>query len=276
MTTASLFVPHSLVEALSLRREHGSDLVVMGGGTVVMAQINDGLRFPRLVMSLARAALDGVRPDDDGGLEIGATTSVARLAGLDELPLLRRAAEGLGGPALRTMATLGGNLFAAPPYGDLAVPLLALDAEVEVAGASGRRRLPAEAFFELSLQPEELVVAVHVPRPRGRTAYLKLGRRAASSPSVVAVAVRVVEDENGICNDARVALGAAGPRPLRAHEAESMLVGSDLGGDAIAAAAQAAQQACDPPADALASAWYRREMVRVMVRRALEAADEGV
>ncbi|MEP7188676.1 MAG: FAD binding domain-containing protein, partial [Roseiflexaceae bacterium] len=199
----------------------------------------------------------------------------ARLAQLDRLPLLAQAADKFGAPALRSMATVGGNLFAAPPYGDIAVPLLALDAVVELAGLHGRRTLPLDQFFiglgQTARAADELVVALHVPNTSGQTIYLRYGRRQANTPAVVAVGARVVLDAAGVVADARIALGAAGPHPLRARQAEATLVGQPLGESSIAAAAQAAQAECDPATDALATEWYRRRMVGVYVRRALES-----
>lgn len=274
MTARALLIPRSVDEAVGSLKEHGRDLLVMGGGTIVMHQINDGYLFPKMAMSLARAGMDGVR-QVNGHLEIGATATPAQLALLDSLPPLAQVAAQLGGPAVRNMATIGGNLFVAPPYGDLAVPLLALDAQVRLAGAGGTRTMPIEAFLAgrdaAPADPPELVTALLVPLPQGRTAYLKLGRRAAVSPSVATVVVHVVLGADGTCTAARIALGAAGPHALRAHRAEAALVGHQLGPESIAAAAAAAVEECDPPTDALASAWYRRRMVGVYVRRALEA-----
>ena len=272
MTAKALLIPRSADEAVGLLAEHGPDLVVMGGGTVVMEQVNDGHLFPRVVMSLRRAGMDAVR-HVNGHVEIGATASAAQLAALDSLPPLAQAADILGGPAVRTMATIGGNLVVAPPYGDLAVPLLALDAEVELAGPDGRRTLPLAQFLAerpTTVAPRELVTLVRAPRPRGRTAYLKYGRREANTPSVVAVAVHVVIGGDGTCHDARVALGAAGPTALRARTAEAALAGQSLDEGTIAATTEAAMADCDPSTDALATAWYRRKMVGVYVRRALE------
>lgn len=275
MAVAALLLPRSVEEAVGLVREHGSGLTVMGGGTLVMAAVNEGRLFPRRVMSLARAGLDGVRVGA-GQVEIGPGVTAARLTALGELPRLAEAAERLGGPALRTMATVGGNLFAPTPYGDLVVPLLAHDAEVDLVGVTGGRRLPLETFLaEQSTgiagfgEVNELVTGLRVSRPRGRGAYLRMGRREANTPAVVAVAVEVVIGADGRCVEARIALGAAGPRAMRARGAEAALVGRPLDGAVIEEAAAAAMGECDPPTDALASGWYRRRMVGVQVRRAL-------
>jgi CO/xanthine dehydrogenase FAD-binding subunit len=245
----------------------------MGGGTIIMSLVNDGLLFPCKAMSLARAGIDDVRADE-GAIEIGAAATIARLAQIEQVPLLAQAAALFGAPAVRNMATVGGNLFAAPPAGDIGVPLLALDAQIELAGPRGRRRLPLDQFFtglgQTARAADELVIAVHVPPTMGQAAYLRYGRRQANTPAVVAVAARVVSAADGSVADARIALGAAGPHPLRARQAEAALIGKPFDADSIAAAAAAAQTECDPPTDALASSWYRRRMVGVYVRRALE------
>jgi CO/xanthine dehydrogenase FAD-binding subunit len=274
MTTTDFFIPRSIDEAVGLLGQHGPDLVVMGGGTIIMGMINDGLLFPARAMSLARAGISGVR-DADGAIEIGAATTIAQLAQIERLPILAQAAGMFGAPAVRNMATVGGNLFAAPPAGDMAVPLLALDAQVELAGSRGRRVLSLDQFFtglgETARAHDELVVALRVPQTTGQTAYLRYGRRQANTPAIVAVAARVVIGADGIVADVRIALGAAGPHPLRARQAEAALAGQPLDASSIAAAAEAAQAECDPPTDALASTWYRRRMVGVYVRRALES-----
>ena len=103
MTTTDFFIPRSVDEALSLLREHGPELTVMGGGTIVMGLVNDGRLFPSMAMSLARAGMDGVR-ESDGTFEIGAATTLARLSQLDRLPILAQAAGMFGAPAVRNMS----------------------------------------------------------------------------------------------------------------------------------------------------------------------------
>src|SRR6266511_5372771 len=171
VTTTDFFIPRSVDEAVGLLHEHGADLTVMGGGTLVMGLINDGRLFQRPTMSLARAGMASVRDAGDE-IEIGAATTIAQLSQLESLPILAEAASLFGAPAVRHMATVGGNLFAAPPAGDIAVPLLALDAQVELAGPAGRRTLPLDQFFtgqgQTGRAPDELVIAIRVPRPAGR------------------------------------------------------------------------------------------------------------
>jgi CO/xanthine dehydrogenase FAD-binding subunit len=273
VATTDFFMPRSVDEAVALLGEHGPDLTVLGGGTIIMGMANEGMLFPKRVMSLARAGMGGMAAQN-GHIAIGGAATLAALARQDDLPLLAQAAGLIGGPALRTTATIGGNLFAPTPNGDLGAPLLALDAAVELAGPQGHRTITLEQFYTERAQGAsgELVTGIRAPRAGGRTAYIKQMRRRANAPAVVAVAVRVVTGDDGVCTDARIALGAAALHPIRAREAEAALVGRVPGAEVIAAAAEAAMAACDPPTDALASAWYRRRMVGVQVRRALERA----
>jgi carbon-monoxide dehydrogenase medium subunit len=176
------------------------------------------------------------------------------------------------------MGTAGGNLFAPPPAGDLAVALLALDAKVKVASkARGERWVPlAEfhtGFLTTCLAPDELVVEIQVPKPEGRTTLLKHGRLYTNTPAIVSVAVCLVA-EQGRARDVRVALNAVGPHPMRAYKAEAALKGIALGPDAFAVAAAAAAAECEPFTDPIASAGYRRKMAGVFVQRALAAASE--
>ena len=214
----------------------------MAGGTVAMPLINEGISLPELVMGLRRAGLD--RLDRvDGVLRIGATTTLTRLAGQDAVPMLGEAARSTASWSIRTMGTVGGNLFTPPPGGDVAVALLALDATVTLAGPSGERTLALADFFTgfmtNALAPDELLVEIGVPVRTEPTAYLKFGRKHANTPAVVTVAARVTWDGDRVA-DARIALGAVGPHPIRARQAERLLVGTRLEADAIAMAAAAA------------------------------------
>jgi CO/xanthine dehydrogenase FAD-binding subunit len=273
MATKNIFSPDSLEAALDLMDKYGSDLLVIAGGTMAMHLINEGLISPPAALTLHRAQLNEVRAVN-GHVEIGATTTLTRVAQMSDLPLLAEAARHVGGWAIRNMATLAGNLFAPPPAGDAAVALLALDAEVITAKMGSVRKIPLERFFtglmETALAPGELVTRINVPRPRGQTAFLKFGRRQANTPAVVTVAAQVMRDAAGICTEARIALGAAGDYPLRAKQAEAALVGRALDAQSIADAAEVAMQEVQPFGDAIASEWYRRKMVGVYVRRTLE------
>jgi carbon-monoxide dehydrogenase medium subunit len=149
------------------------------------------------------------------------------------------------------------------------------DAEVHVAGSGGERALPIARFFrgfyESALEPGEIVTAVRVPpAPEGaRTGYVKFTPRSAEDRPLVGVAALLVLDEAGRCREARIGLGGVAPTPIRAGRAEAALRGEALSDATVRAAAETAAQEADPLSDLMGSADYRREMIRVWVRRLL-------
>lgn len=275
MATEKIFSPESLQPALELLDEYGYELLIIAGGTTAMPAVNQGLSWPRVAMTLHKTKLDQIGASN-GQIEIGATTTLTRVSQLTDLPLLAEAAKSIGGWQIRNMASLAGNLFVPPPAGDAATALLALDAELAVARKGGARRIALAEFYTGMMQnvltPNELVTQINVPRPRGKTAFIKFGRRKSNTPAVVTVATRVVTRDDGVCTEARVALGAVSDYPFRSKQAEKALVGRKLDERSIADAADFAQQEARPFSDGLASEWYRRKMVGVFVKRALEKA----
>lgn len=271
MTVATYFQPRSVAEALRLLDAHGPELLVIAGGTVAMPLINDGISLPSLAMGLRGAGLGGIERVGDE-LHIGATTTITQLLEQDELPMLSEAARRTAGWAVRNMATVGGNLFTPPPGGDIATALLALDARVLMASSRATRSLPLAEFYTgfmtNALAPDELVTAIVVPIGPGRASFVKFGRRQDNTPAVVTVAV-LTTLANGRVSACRIALGSAGPHPIRSSAAEAAVAGRTLDEDTIAAASAAAAETCEPVTDALASDWYRRRMVGLFVGRAL-------
>lgn len=277
MTVSEYLVPHSLPEAVSLLARNTSDLLVIAGGTVAMPLINDGVSLPERVMTLRHAGIDRLEADGDD-LAIGAATTLTRLAEQRHVPLLAEAAHNTASWAIRNMATVGGNLFTPPPGGDVAVALLCLDPRVRLVGPAGERVLPLgefwTGFMSTALAADELLAEIIVPMKPRQTAFIKFGRKHANTPSVVTVAVALTRHD-GRVGDVRIALGAVGPHPIRALRAEALLRGSPLDPDVIAAAAEAAAAECEPFTDAIATAWYRRRMAALFVRRALEKVGSG-
>lgn len=262
------FLPTSLPEALDLLAEHHP--MVTAGGTVARLLLNEGVFFPETVMSLKKTGLDQVRVN--GSVQIGAMATMTRMTQLKEIPMLQAAARQVAAWAVRNMGTVGGNIFASfvQPHGDFAVALLALDAELQFASKSGKRAVALRDFYVGGRpNPAELLTGIQVKVPAGKTAYMKYARRALNAPSIVAVAAHV-QEEGRVVKSAAIALNAVDRVPIRAVNAENMLVGKLLNAESIAAAAEAASAECHPSDDEVASAWYRRQMVNVFVRRTLE------
>jgi carbon-monoxide dehydrogenase medium subunit len=231
----NVHVPESVEEAVGLL---GAGTVIAGGTHVVPhAGPTESL------VSLRRAGLSGISRDGDT-ITIGAATTLAQIG--REVEFLHDAIESIASPTIRNLATIGGNLFVPPPYGDLAVCLLALDARVSIIDAEGAREVGV-------LEAEGLVTSISFKVPE-QWHYRKAMRRRQNSAAIVTVA----------SDGTRIALGAVAPRPVRATAAEAALAEGD-----IARAAELAVEAADPSDDAYASAWYRRRVLPVHVRRAL-------
>jgi len=280
-----LLEPESLTEALGALAKLDGEARLIAGGTALIPMIRLGLVKPDRLISLNRLpALAEIRLDG-GSLELGAMATHADIdhARLvrDGWPLLAEAVRRVATPAIRTSGTIGGNLAYAEAASDPAPALMCLDAEVRVAGPAGRRSVPIGGFFrgfyEAALEPGEIVTAVRVPpSPKGaRSGYVKFTSRSAEDKPLVGVAALVVLDTAGRCGEVRIGLGGAAPTPIRASRAETQLRGEVLSDTAVRAAAESAARESEPLSDLMGSADYRREMIRVWVRRLLVALRDG-
>lgn len=252
-----LAIPGSAAEAVDTFGD-GRGVTVLAGGTILMPEIAHG-RYPRetRTLMLAQAGLDEL--ESDGPVRIGAMTTLAALADSGIEPLARAAGD-VADHEVRGQATLGGNLCApagpASPRGDLQAALLAVGASVRCAGPGGERSESIDDF--LAGDEPRLVLGVEFERPQ-RAAYLSQRRPHAHSYAVMAVAC--AETGDGV----RVAAAGVAPRAVRLHGVEEALA---AGG--AADAADKAVDGLDPPDDALGSSWYRKQVLPVLVRRALQ------
>lgn len=249
---------------------------VLAGGTDLLVGKDPRIQF---LVDITRLDLDYVKVDS-GIIKIGACTTFRHL---EEAVVLKKqpysslleAAETIGGPAIRNVATIGGNLCSAVPSADSAPPLMVLDSRVKIAGGDEERDVTLEEFFagprKTVLKKGELLTEVQIPKSRPRTGacFLKLGR-SAHDIAIVNVAVRITLGRERECHDARIALGAVGPVPLRARKAEEEL---EKGGrEAILRVSSMAAEETKPITDVRASAEYRRDICRVLTKRALTMA----
>ncbi|MFN6254044.1 MAG: FAD binding domain-containing protein [Acetobacteraceae bacterium] len=247
------------------QRALGGDAVYLGGGTILMREINAGLVQGRIIRS-TDPVLKQIRQSGDG-FEIGAGVTMSALANHAELAFLHTVVRAIGGPQIRNMATIGGNLFAEPPYGDLAAALLALGARLVMAGGQAR---PIEEFFR-DRKRAGLITAIQLPRPRDSKsfAFHKVSRVKPKGVSVMSFSALLPRDA-GRLRGVRIACIGLGPGPLRAFSAERALEGQVLDAASITRAAQLVTDGSEPPTDALASSWYRREVAGVHLKRLLE------
>src|SRR5436309_2845888 len=236
---------------------------------------------PRHVVSLHRVSgLDAI--DANGAVRLGALVTHRALerfpAFQGRLRALVEGAEVVGGRQSRNVGTVGGNIVNASPAADVVPVLLVLDAAVTCVGPNGAREMKLDEFLlgpgETALRPDELLTSVRFAAPalRSATGFLKAGRRRAMEISVVCVAVWLSLDGDDRCAGVRIALGAVGPRTLRARSAERLLEGSRLTDAELRQAGGVAAAACQPITDVRASAAYRRLLVETLVPRALRTA----
>lgn len=274
--------PDTVDEALALLAEHGGDAKVLAGGQSLIPTMNFRLAQPAVLVDLNRVdALAHVTEAADGGLLLGAMTRQRALETNAEVtrryPLLAEAMPHVAHPQIRNRGTLGGSLAHADPAAELPAVTVALDARIQLRSTGGERELAMSDFFTglfaTALEPGELVTAIMLPPPVPRTgwAFLEVARRHGDY-ALVGVAARVSLDTNGRCTTARVVLLSVGEGPVVSAGAAGALEGNAPSANAIAAAAAAAQAETDPPGDIHASAAYRKHLVGVLTRRALEKA----
>ncbi|SDA88606.1 FAD binding domain-containing protein [Mesorhizobium qingshengii] len=236
-----------------------------GGGTLVVRAANEGdISVSGLIRS-TDPALSAIEVTG-GKVRIGASVTMAAIARHPDLGTLARAARAVGGPAIRNMATVGGNLFAPAPYGDFAVALLALGATV----STDDGETPIETFLANRDGSRAIVTSVGFTVPKaGDFRFLKVSRVKPKGISVLSIAAMLEQAGDGTVSSARIALGCMADRPIRAKAAEKALLGRRLDQDGIAPALAAAGEGTSPITDPIASAWYRAEVLPVHLRRLL-------
>lgn len=277
MAELDAVLPTSLHEALAALEDEGA--LAIGGGTSVALLLRNGLLDPRRLVFLARVRELHESQHDENALRLGAGTTLRDCARHPELrralPALAGAAAGVGNARVRAVATLGGALAHGDPRQDLPPVLLALGATIAISSTTGTTERPLDGFFggflDTALNEGELIRSVQIPLVAGRRCtYVRFTPASADDYPTVGVAAVVSRDAAG--NLAELALGLAGVGSSALLVAGlSPLVGRPLDPDTIAAAAHQAQECAAPISDQRGSADYKREMLAVITRRALEA-----
>ncbi|MEI7635484.1 MAG: FAD binding domain-containing protein [bacterium] len=283
------FQPHTIEEALALKREHGAAAAFIAGGTDLIVMMNRGRCPAKNYIDLSHIpGLDEIKrarndnPPADrmppGAAEIYTAGCCATFSRLAELPVtcLAGAALSVGGPQIRNRGTIAGNIVSASPAGDGSTALLSLDAALELRNANGPRLLPLRDFFldyrKTALADDEMIVSIRFPAA-WKSAWQKLGKRGAMNISMVCCSCAVSESGRFYA-----AFGSAGPNPMKARRTEEFLTGAavrtgdggmTLSGKAIDEAARIAQEEVQPIDDFRGAADYRRAMAGVLLKRAL-------
>ena len=271
--------PTTVEDAVAALAGAGEDAKVIAGGQSLMPVLRLRLSAPTVLVDLGRIeGLRGVRDDGDA-LVIGAMTTYYGLLGNPLISkhalLLADATRTVADPQIRHRGTLGGNVAHADPAGDLAAPVLALEATMTVVGPSERRTIPAAEFFvdlfTTALQSDEILTEIRIPKHTDWAAHYEKLHRVAQAWSIVAVAATVDVDQ-GTIRQARIALTNVAPVPVRARSVEEALIGQPAREDVIRAAAEHAAEGIDPMSDGNADADYRSHLSKVLTRRAVATA----
>lgn len=312
MGSFEYYRPASIAEAIALMEGSGGKGVYIAGGTDVMVLIRQKKLSPGCLISL-RNIDDLAYLDTSSGLGIGSAVTHNAIAKNDiiqkKYTALTDATNKVGSLQIRNVATMGGNICNAAPSADTACPLLVLDASVVIAGKGGERTVPIDEFFlgpnKVALETGEIVKGFVMPAFNERTgsAYIKHTRRQAMDLPMLGVAARLTiridgseigcrdalctidsisnvlkrfEDENLVCEDVRIAMGVVAPRPMRAKKAEGALKGRVISEQLFEEIGEIAASECQPRDSIRGEAWYRRDMVKVLTKRAILRAVDRI
>jgi len=272
------FAPKTLKEALTLLDKYQDECKVIAGGQSLLILMRQGLVAPKYLIDIKGISeLSYIKSDTKKGLKIGALTTHRDI---EKSPLMQNGfavlaemERRLASIQTRNWGTIGGNLCHGDPAGDPAPVLIALNATLSMAGVKGERNMAVEDFcldyFEVALEPGELLTEIQLPAvpPHTGTTYTKFNV-IESDLATVGVAVSItLGASDGICQNVRIALGAAAPTPMRAKQAEAVLRGKKITDVLLKEAGERAYTEAEPISDIYASEEYRRELVKVLVKR---------
>jgi CO/xanthine dehydrogenase FAD-binding subunit len=272
------FASKTVEEALSLLSQYKEEAKIIAGGQSMLIIMKQGLITPEYLIDIKGiAALDYIKYDEGKGLRIGALTihrAIEKSPVIQEhFGVLSEMERNLATIQTRNWGTISGNLCHGDPAGDPAPALIALNAKLKLASLGRERIIEVEEFskdyLEVALEPDEMLTEIQIPTPPPHTgiAHEKLMVMKGDMGIVGAAVSITLEPRNGTCKDARIALSNCASTPLRAKKAEKRLIGKVINDALLAEAGEVASTEADPPSDVHGSAEYRREMVKVFVKR---------
>jgi carbon-monoxide dehydrogenase medium subunit len=282
--------PKTVREALSLLSQYQKETKIIAGGQSMLVIMRQGLLAPEYVIDIkALSELDYIEYDERNGLRIGALTTHRDIEKspviMKNFKVLSEMERNLATIQTRNWGTIGGNLCHGDPAGDPAPVFIVLNAKLKLVSQGQERLIEMEEFskdmLEVDLKPGEMLSEIQIANPKPHTgiAQEKLMVMQGDAGIVGAAVSITLKSGNGICEDARIALSNAASVPLRAKEAEKRLIGKAITLPLLDEVGQVASQEADPPVDVHGSVEYRKEMIKVYVRRAavkaLERAKEG-
>ncbi len=285
MNKPDYLAPQSLAEALQTLGQLSEGVQIIAGGTDLIPRMRSRMIEPSLLVDLRLLGLGGIEMLGDG-IRLGASTTHTEVLESELLaehcPALIESAKDIAGPPIRNRGTVGGNLVNASPAADLVPPLMVYDAVVVLAKADTQRDVSLADFFtgpgSTVLEADEIMTEIRIPAISQNTSssFIKLGKRRAMAIAVVSAAARLTLDDGGKISQARIALGSVAPTPVRAVEAEAVLIGQLPSVELFTEAGNVARTEASTITDIRASGEYRSKMVSVLTRRALVAAWEQI
>jgi len=283
-----IYQPSSTQEAREIHAHRGPGGYFLAGGTDLVIAIKEKGLVPRYVVDLKRIeSLSGIRENPaDGSLVIGALTTMREVETSrvinTRFPFLSQSAAEVGSIQIRNRATIGGNIANATPSADVVPALLVLEAQAKISTANGVQQVPLESVFlrpgKTIMEQGDILTEIIIPAlPANlRGEYIKFSPREMMDLAYVGVAVAIViEGNDKVCREARIALGAVSPVPMRARKAEAALMNQAVNEESAERAGEIASAECAPISDVRSSAEYRRHMVRVNTTRAILNAACG-
>ncbi len=283
MNTFEYFPAKTIKEACNLLSQYEEEAKILGGGQSLVTLMKQEFVSPSYIIDIKGISdLDYIRYNETDGLRIGALTTHRSLETStvvkENFSMLAEMERTLASVSIRNWGTVGGNLAHADPASDLATTLMALGAEVTLTGSNGKRVVNLDDFFidffETALQPNELLTEIHVPNSeKGGGFYYKFAQRA-TDLAVVGVAVNLILDPHNrdLCKDIRIVMGSVGPTPLRSKRGEDLLKGQTITDTLVEEAARVSSEDAQPTTDINGSEEFKREIVHVLVRRAINEA----
>ncbi len=279
------FSPQTVEEVLSLLSRYKEEAKMIAGGQSILVVMKQRLLTPEYLIDIKGiSALDYIEHDKGENLRIGALTihrAIEKSPLIQEhFGVLSEMEQNLATIQTRNWGTIGGNLCHGDPAGDPAPVLIALNAKLKLASSAGERMIDVEEFskdyLEVALEPDEMLIEIQVPPPPPHTgtAYEKLMVMKGDMGIIGAAVSITLKPGDGVCENARITLGSAASVPLRAKKAEELLIGKAIDDALLAEASEVASTEADPPADVHGTAEYRKEMIKVFVRRAAAVALE--
>jgi len=272
------FAPASVNEAIRLLAESGDKVNVLAGGTDLAPMINSYELQPEGILYIGNLGLDYIK-EVEGTIVIGTCVTLAQILESvllkEKTDVLVQAARNSSSTAIRTTATIGGNIMNASPAGDMIPPLFVLNAQLVLISQCCERTVSIKEFFTgpgtTIRKPDELLKEIRIPPQEGKCAFVKLGKRKAQALSVVSCAARVVQ-QNGLIKEVDLALGSVAPTVVCESKAADGILGKPFSVELINDAAQTAMNMVKPIDDARATAWYRRKAGVAVVKQAIFAA----